>query len=327
MEDIRIFCENDRDYKKVPPGITLKELSETLDGNADFLAALVDNKLKGLDYRIMQQHNIRFIGYEHPDGRRTYIRSLCFVLQNAVSELFPGKILAIDYSLPSGLYCEIREAAPLEDGRPDVYFAPDEEIETLKNRMREIIAADLPFSKVKMSFEEASKLYSAKNQTEKVHLMHSLERFTYSVYFLDGKADTFYGPLTPTTGCLDTFDIMGFNDGFCLQYPMDGCSDKVLPMKRQSKLATALKEHSDWCSIMGVKGVGALNKVVREGRVTDLINLSEALHERKYAAIADQIYERRGSVKIVFIAGPSSSGKTSTSKRLALQCRILGLNP
>jgi uridine kinase len=327
MEDIRIFCENDKDYKKVPPGITLKELSETLDGNADFLAALVDNKLKGLDYRIMQQHNIRFIGYEHPDGRRTYIRSLCFVLQNAVSELFPGKILAIDYSLPSGLYCEIREAAPLEDGRPDVYFATDEEIETLKNRMREIIAADLPFSKVKMSFEEASKLYSAKNQTEKVHLMHSLERFTYSVYFLDGKADTFYGPLTPTTGCLDTFDIMGFNDGFCLQYPMDGCSDKVLPMKRQSKLATALKEHSDWCSIMGVKGVGALNKVVREGRVTDLINLSEALHERKYAAIADQIYERRGSVKIVFIAGPSSSGKTSTSKRLALQCRILGLNP
>lgn len=327
MEDIRIFCENDRDYKKVPPGITLKELSETLDGNADFLAALVDNKLKGLDYRIMQQHNIRFIGYEHPDGRRTYIRSLCFVLQNAVSELFPGKILAIDYSLPSGLYCEIREAAPLEDGRPDVYFATDEEIETLKNRMREIIAADLPFSKVKMSFEEASKLYSAKNQTEKVHLMHSLERFTYSVYFLDGKADTFYGPLTPTTGCLDTFDIMGFNDGFCLQYPMDGCSDKVLPMKRQSKLATALKEHSDWCSIMGVKGVGALNKVVRESRVTDLINLSEALHERKYAAIADQIYERRGSVKIVFIAGPSSSGKTSTSKRLALQCRILGLNP
>ena len=327
MEDIRIFCENDRDYKKVPPGITLKELSETLDGNADFLAALVDNKLKGLDYRIMQQHNIRFIGYEHPDGRRTYIRSLCFVLQNAVSELFPGKILAIDYSLPSGLYCEIREAAPLEDGRPDVYFTTDEELETLKNRMREIIAADLPFSKVKMSFEEASKLYSAKNQTEKVHLMHSLERFTYSVYFLDGKADTFYGPLTPTTGCLDAFDIMGFNDGFCLQYPMDGCSDKVLPMKRQSKLATALKEHSDWCSIMGVKGVGALNKVVREGRVTDLINLSEALHERKYAAIADQIYERRGSVKIVFIAGPSSSGKTSTSKRLALQCRILGLNP
>jgi uridine kinase len=147
------------------------------------------------------------------------------------------------------------------------------------------------------------------------------------VYFLDGQADTFYGPLVLSTGCLKTFNIMGFNDGFCLQYPMEGDFDKVLPMKRQSKLATALKEHSDWCSIMGVKGVGKLNEKVLSGEIIDLINLSEALHERKYADIADQIYARRGSVKVVFIAGPSSSGKTSTSKRLALQCRILGLNP
>ena len=108
---------------------------------------------------------------------------------------------------------------------------------------------------------------------------------------------------------------------------MEGDFDKVLPMKRQSKLATALKEHSDWCSIMGVKGVGKLNEKVLSGEIIDLINLTEALHERKYAEIADQIYVRRGSVKVVFIAGPSSSGKTSTSKRLALQCRILGLNP
>jgi uridine kinase len=120
---------------------------------------------------------------------------------------------------------------------------------------------------------------------------------------------------------------MGFNDGFCLQYPMEGDFDKVLPMKRQSKLATALKEHSDWCSIMDVRGVGKLNEKVLSGEIVDLINLSEALHERKYADIADQIYARRGSVKVVFIAGPSSSGKTSTSKRLALQCRILGMNP
>ena len=126
---------------------------------------------------------------------------------------------------------------------------------------------------------------------------------------------------------LKIFNLISFNDGFCLQYPMEGCADRVLPMKRQSKLATALKEHSDWCSIMGVRGVGALNDMVLSGKIVDLINLSESLHERKYAEIANQIYARRGSVKIVFIAGPSSSGKTSTSKRLALQCRILGLNP
>ena len=326
MEDIRIYCENDNQYHKAVKGTKLKDLSPDLyEGKA--IAALVDNRLKEMDFSILDPATIRFIGYDHPDGRRTYIRSLCFVLQNAVREMFPDKVLSIDYSLPSGLYCEIREVKPMDDGRPDVYFITDQELEDLKTRMQQIVDADLPFTKVKMNFEEAQKLFAANNQTEKVNLLHSISRFTYNVYFLDGKADTFYGPLAPSTRMLDTFDISGFNEGFCLQYPMDGCSGKVLPMKRQSKIATALSEHSDWCAIMGIKGIGALNKAVLNGEIIDLINLSEALHERKYAEIANQIYDRRGSVKIVFIAGPSSSGKTSTSKRLALQCRILGLNP
>ena len=327
MEDIRIYCENTNGHINVQFGKSLKYIASELCPKQNIIAALVDNCLKGLDFIVLEPHNIRFITYDHPDGRRTYIRSLCFVLQNAVNELYPDKVLAVDYSLPSGLYCEIREKVSHEDGRPNVYLITDEEIARLRDKMAEIISKDLPFKKEKMYFEEAEKLFTAKNQTEKVHLLNSLKRFTYSVYFLDGKADTFYGPPAPSTGSLTTFDLMGFNEGFCLQYPMDGCPDKVLPMKRQSKIATALKEHSDWCSIMGVRGVGALNKTVLEGKVKDLINLSEALHERKYADIADQIYSRRGSVKIVFIAGPSSSGKTSTSKRIAIQCRILGMNP
>lgn len=334
MEDIRIYCENTRAYVNVTMGTTLKEMSRMLCGqeggfsdDMPVLAALVDNKLKALDYKIINPHNVRFVGYDHPDGRRTYIRSLCFVLQKVVREMYPDKILVIDYSLPSGLYCEIREAEPMEDGRPKVYFATDEELETVEDRMRELVLADLPFSKKMLSLEECEALFAANHQMEKVNLLKTIGRFNYNVYFLDGQADTFYGPLAPSTGCLKTFNIMGFNNGFCLQYPMDGDFGKVLPMKRQSKLATAMKEHSDWCSVMGVKGVGTLNKKVLSGEIIDLINLSEALHERKYADIADQIYARRGSVKIVFIAGPSSSGKTSTSKRLALQCRILGLNP
>lgn len=334
MEDIRIYCENTRAYVNVTMGTTLKEMSRMLCGqeggfsdDMPVLAALVDNKLKALDYKIINPHNVRFVGYDHPDGRRTYIRSLCFVLQKVVREMYPDKVLVIDYSLPSGLYCEIREAEPMEDGRPKVYFATDEELETVEDRMRELVLADLPFSKKMLSLEECEALFAANHQMEKVNLLKTIGRFNYNVYFLDGQADTFYGPLAPSTGCLKTFNIMGFNNGFCLQYPMDGDFGKVLPMKRQSKLATAMKEHSDWCSVMGVKGVGTLNKKVLSGEIIDLINLSEALHERKYADIADQIYARRGSVKIVFIAGPSSSGKTSTSKRLALQCRILGLNP
>ena len=309
-------------------GTTLKELSERVcHCGLPVLAALVDNKLKSLDYKIINPHNVRFIGYDHPDGRRTYIRSLCFVLQYVIREMYPGKVLAIDYSLPSGLYCEVREVHSLEDGRPCVHFVTDEELEKIEARMRELIAADLPFGKTMLSREECCRIFEANHQTEKVDLFRSTGRFNYNVYSLDGQQDTFYGPLVPSTGMLNIFAITGFNEGFCLQYPMDGCPDKVLPMKRQSKLATALKEHSDWCSVMGVRGVGKLNQAILSGKVVDLINLSEALHERKYAAIADQIYARRGSVKIVFIAGPSSSGKTSTSKRLALQCRILGLNP
>jgi uridine kinase len=291
------------------------------------LAALVDNKLKSLDYKIINPHNVRFVDYDHPDGRRTYIRSLCFVLQKVVHEMYPDKVLVIDYSLPSGLYCEIREAHNMDDGRPCVYFVTDSEVEHIEARMREIIAADLRFGKKMLSLQECCQIYESQHQTEKANLLKTLGRFNYNVYMLDGYVDTFYGPLVPSTGLLSTFSLMAFNDGFCLQYPMEGDTDRVLPMKRQSKLATALKEHSDWCSIMGVRGVGELNRKVLSGEIIGLINLSEALHERKYADIADQIYARRGSVKIVFIAGPSSSGKTSTSKRLAQQCRILGMNP
>lgn len=335
MNQIRINCENTGTVSEVPMGYTLGELAAEVcpsiqTGGCEsmpVLAALVDNKLKSLDYKIINPHNVRFIGYDHPDGRRTYIRSLCFVLQKVIREIYPEKVLAIDYSLPSGLYCEIRETEAMEDGRPRVYFATDEELERVEERMRELVEADLPFCKRMLPLEECERLYSANNQCEKVNLLKTLGRFNYNVYFLDGDSDTFYGPLTTSTGVLRTFSIIGFNNGFCLQYPMDGNPGKALPMKRQSKIATALKEHSDWCSIMGVRGAGTLNKAVLSGRIIDLINFSEALHERKYAAIADQIYERRGNVRIVFIAGPSSSGKTSTSKRLAIQCRILGLNP
>ena len=327
MEEIRIYCENTSSYCNVPMGTALKDIAPAAASGMKVLAALVDNTLKSLNYKVFNPHNVRFIDYSHPDGRRTYIRSLCFVLQKVVREMFPDKVLTIDYSLPSGLYCEIRELAALESGRPDVYPLTDSEIEVIESRMRALVEADKPFRKTMLDAEEAVGIFKGNNQHEKVQLLKSLGRFRYNVYFLDGDGDTFYGPLTTSTGCLTTFALTGFNIGFCLQYPMFGEPDKVLPLKRQSKIATALKNHSDWCSIMGVHGVGKLNEAVKSGKVVDLINLSEALHERMYADIADMIFERRDSVKIVFIAGPSSSGKTSTSKRLALQCRILGMNP
>lgn len=291
------------------------------------LAALVDHKLKELDFKLAMTHEVEFIGYNHPDGRRTYLRSLCFVLQNAVRELFPDKVLVIDHSLPSGLYCKVIETRKQEDGRCRTLALTQEQLASIKSRMQEIVSADMPFRKEKMDAVTAEKMFEENNQPEKAELQKSLGKFICSVYFLDGHADTFHGPLLPSTGYLKVFDLLPFAEGFCLQFPSEGDFSKVIPVKTQSKIAATLAEYSDWCSIIRINGIGALNKAISEGHAVELINLSEALHERKYAAIADQIYARRGQVKAVFIAGPSSSGKTSSSLRIALQCRVLGLVP
>lgn len=291
------------------------------------LAALVDHKLKELDYKLAMTHEVEFIGYNHPDGRRTYLRSLCFVLQNAVRELFPDKVLVIDHSLPSGLYCKVIETSKQEDGRCRTLALTQEQLASIKSRMQEIVSADMPFRKEKIDAVTAEKMFEENNQPEKAELQRSLGKFICSVYFLDDHADTFHGPLLPSTGYLKVFDLLPFAEGFCLQFPSEGDFSKVIPVKTQSKIAATLAEYSDWCSIIRINGIGALNKAISEGHAVELINLSEALHERKYAAIADQIYERRGQVKAVFIAGPSSSGKTSSSLRIALQCRVLGLVP
>lgn len=291
------------------------------------LAALVDHKLKELDYRLSMSHEVEFIGYNHPDGRRTYLRSLCFVLQNAVRELFHDKVLIIDHSLPSGLYCNICDVELREDGRRVPVLMSDADLAAIKKRMHEIVAADMPFVKKKMEASAAEALFEKNNQPDKAELQKSLGKFICSVYFLDGQVDTFHGPLLPSTGYLKVFDLLPFANGFCLQFPSEGDFSKVIPVKTQSKIAATLAAYSDWCSIVRVNGIGTLNRAITEGNAVRLINLSEALHERNYAAIADQIYSRRDKVKAVFIAGPSSSGKTSSSLRLALQCRVLGMVP
>ena len=291
------------------------------------LAALVDHKLKELDYRLSMSHEVEFIGYNHPDGRRTYLRSLCFVLQNAVRELFPDKVLIIDHSLPSGLYCNICDVELREDGRRVPVRLSDADLAAIKKRMHEIVDADMPFVKKKMEASAAEALFEKNNQPDKAELQKSLGKFICSVYFLDGQVDTFHGPLLPSTGYLKVFDLLPFANGFCLQFPSEGDFSKVIPVKTQSKIAATLAAYSDWCSIVRVNGIGTLNRAITEGNAVRLINLSEALHERNYAAVADQIYSRRDKVKAVFIAGPSSSGKTSSSLRLALQCRVLGMVP
>jgi len=335
LKNVTIFCVNDGKKHEMEMGTSLKEISdkyckEVTDPKTGktypVLAVLVDNKLKDLEYPIMAPHQVEFLGYNHADGRRCYIRSLCFVLQKVVRELYPDKILIIDHSLPSGLYCEIHEL----DSNGDMgktHFVMDDEIEVIKTRMEEVIADDITFQKKKVLASDAEKIFLEHHQKQKAGLLESLGRYTISLYSLYGLEDTFYGPLVPSTGYLTIFDVKGFGEGLCLQSPMISDTSKVMPMRRQSKIAGTLKEYSKWCTIMDIEGVGSLNSIINSGGAIKLINISEAAQERKYAEIADQIFQRRGQSKIVFIAGPSSSGKTSSSLRLAQQCKVLGLNP
>lgn len=332
---VTILCVNDGVRHKVEEGISLKEISEkwcpkVKDGSKGesypVLAALVDHRLRNLDYEVFDAHTVEFVSYIQPEGRRTYIRSLCFVLQKAVRELYPEKILRIEHSIPSGLYCELEEVQDGEENsRP--YFLLDEELEAINTRMKEIISADYPFSRKKVAAEEAIEIFNKHGQKGKAKLTKSIGKFSVDMYYLDGMADTFYAPLTPSTGYLTQFSLSGFDKGFCLQLPAMGQFDKIIPMKRQSKIAASLEANAEWGKTIGLSSVGTLNTAINMGYASKVINIEEARHERKYAEIADMISQRKGQLKFIFIAGPSSSGKTSSSLRIALQCQVLGLNP
>ncbi|MEG2849361.1 MAG: nucleoside kinase, partial [Bacteroidales bacterium] len=201
------------------------------------------------------------------------------------------------------------------------------DIEKIKERMSQIIKANFPIIKTKMNNDEAVALFNSHGQLDKAGLFKNLGNFFIPVYFLDGYGDTFYGPQLYSTGAIDKFDLIKYNDGFCLQSPSAQPPFNIAAAKYQEKLSDVFKENSDWCNIIGVKDIGTVNKAITNGYASKVIQIAEALHERKYAAIADKIHERKGRVKLVLIAGPSSSGKTTTSKRIALQLKVLGLNP
>jgi len=326
---IKVYCQNLGKTLHCEPGTTLGQLvsANQLPLKWPVLAAIVDNQLKELTFPVYMPHNIEFIDYSHPDGARTYIRSLNFILQKAAAELYPEYSLVIDYNLQNGMYAELREKENGNDGTPAEVTLTEEEMGTLKRRMQGIIDADLPFSRQKIRTEEAVKMFRANGRPEKA-LLHELRgKFFTTVYFLDGYADHYYGPLVQSTGAITSWDIETFSRGMMLRSPSITKPYEIFRTPYQYKLFDVFKEYSDWCSILDVRGVGSVNKTIMDGKANDLIQISEALHERKYIRIADEIFSRRDKVRLVLIAGPSSSGKTSTSKRIALQAKVLGLNP
>jgi uridine kinase len=249
-------------------------------------------------------------------GMMTYVRTLQFVLIKAVLELFPTAKITIEHSLSKGLFGEIHKTPELDID--DIY--------DIKNRMREIIKADIPVRKIALSKAKAVEIYTEYDMQDKVKLLKYVNAEEVKIYELDGRYDYFYGPMAYSTGVLKTFDLIYYEPGFILRYPTCDAPDRIPKFHEHKKLAKVYYEAEQWGEILGVGDVGSLNDEVVNGDIVNLIRVAEALHEKKIAYIADMIHQR-DKVKLVLIAGPSSSGKTTFSKRLGIQLRVNGLIP
>jgi len=331
MEKIKVLCKNTNEYYEVEPGTTLMQLMKQLDKKdmeSNFLMAYVDNMLKELSYHIYIPHTILFLDKSHPDTQRSYLRTLSFIAQKAASELFEKYSLILDYTLPNGLYGELRrKSANNGDGTPKEVQMSLADVVQLKKRMREIVEADFPLVKLKLPNKDAAAIFRKNGREQKALLTEVVGHFYVSTYLLDGYIDTFYGPLLYSTGKAKVFDVIPYHYGFCIQTSSVLDPNKISNFKYQDKLSAVFRENADWCAKTGASTLGSVNALIRAGKAKDIILISEALHERKFADIADMIYSKRNKLRLVLIAGPSSSGKTTTSKRIALQCKVLGLNP
>jgi len=316
---IEIYCENNKTRKKYEIGTSLGEMVKDMNIQVKYpiLGAKVNNRVEELSYQIVNPKNIRFIDISDVDGMRMYIRSISFVLIKAVKELYPGVDLKIEHAISKGLYCELGN------------LGHELDMQTVLNiveRMKEIVAEDIPFIREEILTEDALKIFQANNFTEKVKLFKSRKNLYTSVYYLGNMVDYFYGYLVPSTGYLKTFDLIKYYEGMLLMLPNRSNPDELEEMIRQDKMFDIFQEHNSWGEVLGVATIGSINQEVLRGNAGELIKISEALHEKKVSQIADVI-KQRNKVRVVLISGPSSSGKTTFCKRLAIQLKVAGLKP
>ncbi len=321
-KQISIYCINNEIRKDYPVGTFLKDIIEDqqISYESPFLGAMVNNELRELCYAIYKPKTIQFIDYSHPDGKRMYERSLSMVLVKVVHDLFSNYKLCIKHSVSKGLYCEIDNLEFADETKMQI-------VNKIRTKMQEIIAKDVPISREEIETEKAIELFEEFGLDDKCKLLRTRSQFYTSVYKLDNVIDYFYGYLVPSTGYLKNFDLVNYHDGMLLMFPEKNNFNEIEDIVIQSKLFEVFREYKQWVRILGVPYVGQLNEVTQNGNVGDLIKIAEALQVKKLASIADKINESKTPIKVILIAGPSSSGKTTTAKRLSIQLRILGYNP
>ena len=312
---VKIFCKNNNGSYKFPKGSSLVDIYNSLNLNLPYgpVAAMVNNEVVGLTYRVYIPKDVEFLNITSDDGMRIYVRSLTFVMMKAMHELFPGRVVRLENPISNGYYCRMETELT------------EKEVDAVRNAMLNIITRDIPFRRVECHTPEAIKVFSEIGRTDKVRQLETYGDLYASYYMLDDYIDFYYGGLLPSTAYIKLFEIEKYGEGVLLRIPDKDCPMSLEDKVEQNKLQERFTERLRWHQLMGVETIGDFNKAVLNGYGVDLVNVSEALQEKRIAFIADDIKER--SARVVLIAGPSSSGKTTTSKRLSVHLIACGLKP
>lgn len=315
---IQIRCKNNKKSQKVEIGSTLFDIFSAFDLKMTHgpVSARVNNKVEGMHYRVYNSKDVEFLDMTSSSGSRAYTRTLFFVLCKAVQDIYPATDVVIDIPVSNGFYVDIRL------GRPVV----DEDVNIIRRRMQEIIDARMPIRRFTVPTEEAVALFQEKGDVEKVKLLKTSGSIYTTYYKIGDYVDYYYGTLLTNTSQLYLFGLEKYYDGMLLRIPSLKNPDVLGEMTRQDKMFEIFKEHHRWQSILGIRTVGDFNQAIDANHATDIINISEALQEKKIAKIAEEIASRKG-VKLILLAGPSSSGKTTSCKRLSIQLAVNGLKP
>ncbi len=314
---------NDGQTFEAPRETSVEAFLEAASPNPEvpFIASLVDGQLRELSYPLRRDSDLDPIDLSQSDGVRIYRRSLAFMMVAAAHKVLPGINVYVDHSLPfGGYYCEVRDRPPLTG----------EEIAKIEAEMRRMVAEDYPIRREQICLEDALKIFRARGEMDKVSVFQGRNRKQKSylrLYHLEGYRDYFHGYMVPSTGYLKYFELLDWEDGFVLQFPRRHEPTRLQSPLRDPQLIRVFREYGEWLRLLGVENVGEINEAVKQDKMREIVLVSEALHEHRIANIAYQIWTRRDDVRVVLIAGPSSSGKTTFSKRLAVQLLAHGVRP
>jgi uridine kinase len=319
INTIHIAFEDGRSLE-VPSGTPLRDIDENpVDANGlHYLCALVNNDVVSLSYPLEVDSQVQLLTMTNPHGWRIYRRSVSFLLGKVVKELFPHANFAVEHSLGTGVYCSFED-----NGERGI---SKKKLRQIDARMRDLVKQDLRIVRRKVAFTTAVRRFEAENQKDKYNLLRFRNPPKIVIYSCEGFSELAHGPLADRTGALGHFKLIAYEPGFVIQFPERDRAPEMAPFERQPHLFNIFREHKEWGRILGVRTVGDLNQIVADHKVLDFIRIAEAFHEKKLASIADAITSRDG-VRWLLIAGPSSAGKTTSAKRLAIHLRVNGLRP